>query len=528
MTTSASTLKALKAEDGLVGPVEQPSAVRSKGLLGRLLTWRQAIWRRRWLSLATAWLVCIGGWAIIALWPTHYNASGVLYANLSELADRNVKADAPGLGPVAQLKTMLLADDTLDRIRDAVPLDPEKSQSLRSDIFLRSTVPPLFAIAYEHEDPEVAQKVLDLVVAGFQARLDETLPAAGGNLAALDQEIADQERLLQASDAGLAAFRSSNVDHLGGSDGRASELALLKDEIRRLEDQIAATIADRDAIAETLAEAPAAPETAETGTSRTPADVATERRALQVELVKLQERYADTHPFVVAVFDAIAALDTEAETLAPVAEEVEVVDREALQQRHSDLITEVSELNSRLENERREIELLQALTGTTSSVEAELAELETERAALQNELTEMQRRRGELGEGIGGDAEQDAFRLIKQPELPTDPVGPSRLMALAAVLLGGSGLGALAAVICNRYKGVFESAWQLGQRFDVGVLGTISEVLTPAERKRLSYSQLAFGLACVALVGMFSGLAIAEVTDQLAPLGDRLRTQLLG
>lgn len=525
MTTSASTLKALKAEDGLTGPVEQPAAVRSKGLLDRLLTWRQAIWRRRWLSLATAWVVCLGGWAVIALWPTHYNASAVLYANLSALAERNIEADAPGLGPVAQLKTMLLADDTLDRIREAVPLDPEKSQSLRSDIFLRATVPPLFAIAYEHQDPEVAQKVLDMVVAGFEARVDQTSSGVGEDAATLDREIADQERLLQAADAGLAAFRSSNVDHLGGSDGRASELALLKEEVQQLEARIAATIADRDAMAEQLAQAPTAPETRAT---RTPETIAAERRALQAELLKLQERYADTHPYVVAVFDAIAALDVETETLTTAAGDAGEIDREALQQRHSELITEVSELNSRLENERREIELLQALTGTTSSVEAELAELEMNRAALQNELVELQRSRDELGDGTRGDAEQDAFRLIKQPELPTDPVGPSRLMALAAVLLGGSGLGAIAAVICNRYKGVFESAWQLGQRFDVGVLGTISEVLTPAERKRLSYSRLAFGLACVALVGTFSGLAIAEVTDQLAPLGDQLRIRFLG
>jgi hypothetical protein len=133
-----------------------------------------------------------------------------------------------------------------------------------------------------------------------------------------------------------------------------------------------------------------------------------------------------------------------------------------------------------------------------------------------------------MGEVARGEAKQEAFRLITEPELPTDPVGPSRLMALAAVLLGGAGLGAVIALFCNRITGVFESAWQLRRRFDVGVLGTISEVLTPTERKQLAYSRLAFGLVCLTLVGAFSGLAFAELTDRLAPWGDQLRAQILG
>ena len=123
---------------------------------------------------------------------------------------------------------------------------------------------------------------------------------------------------------------------------------------------------------------------------------------------------------------------------------------------------------------------------------------------------------------------QEAFRLIKEPGLPTAPTGPSRLMGLLAVLVVGAGVGTAAALFCNRLRGVFENAWQLRRRFDVGVLGTISEVMTPAERKQLGHARLAFGLAGLALIGMFSSLAIAEMANSLAPLGDHLRSQFLG
>jgi hypothetical protein len=136
-------------------------------------------------------------------------------------------------------------------------------------------------------------------------------------------------------------------------------------------------------------------------------------------------------------------------------------------------------------------------------------------------------RRDELGKKQESHVEQASFRLIKEPNLPAKPTGPSRLVCLALVLLGGLGIGGVVAVLRNHAKGVFENAWQLKQRFDVGVLGTISEVLTPAERKRIGYSRLAFGLGSLALVGVFSGLALAELNNLLAPWGDLVRGQLL-
>ncbi|MGI9500689.1 MAG: hypothetical protein ACR2P3_11660 [Geminicoccaceae bacterium] len=531
MATS-STLKTLKKEDGPISPREQPVSAHSSGLAGRLLTWRQSIWRRRWLSVATAWLICVAGWAIITLWPTSYNASAVVYANLAELVDEEAATEGREQTPVAMLKSMLLSEDNLDAVRKAVSLDPSKSQSLGDDIFLRSTVPPVFVLGYEHEDPDMAKQVLEAVIAGYRNHLDETSSASVEVEEDLDQQLEEQERRLQTAEAGLEDFKTTNAEYLEDIGDRAPELALLEEEIGSLEKQVKATIVDRDGIAGQLAQA-REPETdaTEVEPPRSAEELEAERKVLDAELSKLQERYADTHPYVAAVLDAIKTLDEEAQATPAddtvVAEEA-TIDRSELEQRHGELIVEVSALNSRLGNKRQQIELLQDLTKTTTSVEAELSGLEAEKEELKAALADLQQRRDELGKSLGGEAKQEAFRLIKQPNLPTDPIGPSRLMALAVVLFGGAGLGAIAAVVCNRYRGVFESAWQLRQRFDVGVLGTISEVLTPGERKRLGYSRLAFGLACLALVGAFGGLAIAELNDRLAPLGDHLRTRLLG
>lgn len=529
MVTS-STLKTLKEQDGPIGPRGKPVPARSGGLIDRVLAWWQSIWRRRWISVITAWLICVAGWSVITLWPTSFIASAVIYADLAHLVDKKEAATRTEQTPAAMLKSLLLSDEALEDIRKNVDLDPTGDRPLRDDIMLRSTVPPVFVLAYEHKNPDTAQHVVEALVAGYRERLDQASEATLETAKALDEQINDHERRLQAAESNLADFKRGNADYLESTGSKQAELALLEEELSSLEGQVKATTVNRDTIAAKLAKVRETDtDTKEVEAPRSLEELQSERNALETELAKLQDRYADSHPYVVAVFDTIQTLSAEALALTQPADSDEApIDREELEQRHGELIAEVSALNSRLEDKRREIEQLQALTRTATSVEAEVSELEVEKEELKTALSDLRQSRNELGEDLGGEATQEAFRLIKQPELPIDPVGPSRLMALAAVLLGGTGLGAAVAVFCNRFKGVFESAWQLKKRFDVGVLGSISEVMTPAERKQLGYSRLTFGLACLALLGTFGGLVIAELTNRLAPLGEQLRTQILG
>jgi uncharacterized protein involved in exopolysaccharide biosynthesis len=477
------------------------------------------------------------GWGAVALWPTKYSSSAVVYADLNELAaDDDGGFDKTTGTPVGVLKDILLSDQNLTATEESVSLDAARSQTLRDDIMLRSTVPPLFVVAYEHRNPDVAHSVLTALLEGFKARLDETTTSSLTEARELDQQIADHERRLEASEDDVNDYKRDNADQLDGAEGRIARLALLEQEAESLAERVDQATAERDRLAEALAEAPPV-ETVDADVEEAPPleELESERLALQAELAKLRERYADSHPYVSGVLNGLQDVDAriEAASAAPPADELALADgaeaeRGALEQQHGELIADVSTLSSRLRAKRREIDLLQALTKTTTSVESELTELLAVKDDLAAALETLRQQRQELGNVEGGKAKQEAFRLINQPELPTDPIGPSRLLALTVILFGGVSVGGVAALSWNRYKGVFESAWQLKQRFDVGVLGTISEAMTPAERKQLGHSKLAFGLACVALFGAFGGLVFAELRDMLIPLGDHIRSQVLG
>jgi len=522
-----------------MGPNPTGSVKRSRrqsGASGRLQTWLQSIWRRRWLSLAIAWLICMIGWGAIMFWPKHFNASAVIYADLTELAGDKVDAEETDGSSVDILRDILLSDDNLEIVRESVALDSARRAALRDDITLRSTVPPLFVTTYDHHDPNIAFSVLNSLLNGFKARLDAASLDSLVKASSVDEQIADYQRQLDLADDALDDYRKDNADHLDGAEGRNVQLDQLRQEAESLETRVDQATAERDRLAAALAEVPAdvaeAAEVAESETVPDFAELEAERADLVIELAKLRKRYADSHPYVSGVLNKAEQLDAqiEAASSAPAPPDIEddPAKRDALEQEHGELIADVSTLGSRLRAKRREIDLLQALTRTTTSVEAELTKLVEAKEELENSLQSLEQERQELGNVEGDKAKQEAFRLINQPELPADPVGPSRLLALTVVLIGGLGLGAIAALSRNRYKGVFESAWQLKRRFDVGVLGTISETMTPAERKQVGFSKVAFGVAFVTLVGAFGGLVIAELNDMLAPLGDQLRSRFLG
>jgi uncharacterized protein involved in exopolysaccharide biosynthesis len=459
----------------------------------------------------------------------------VIYADVAALGEDEPGGSPANQTPLAMLKAKLLSEEDLGAVREAASLDPSSARTLGEDVMLRATAPPVFVAAYEHKDPETAHLVLKTLLARFGDRIDRSAAASAKEAEALDGRIADHERRLQIAEARLVEFKRSNADQLNGPEGQTASVGLLREEAAALASQIDETIEERDAVATRLATGAAeADAPSELAPARPLEEIELGRRTLETELAKLRERYADTHPYVVAVVEGLETLEAEAAAAtAPPSTEAEkaptAADLEALREEHQGLIAEVSALNSRLADKRLEIERLEALTNETSSVEAELSELEADKAALEAALRELKRSREELSDvAEGGDKTEAAFRLIREPNLPTEPIGPSRLLALGAVLLAGLGLAVAVAVGRNSYKGVFESAWQLKQRFDVGVLGTISDVMTPGERKRLSHSRLVFGLACLALAGAFGGLAVAESNNLLAPFGDRLRAAWLG
>ncbi len=504
-------------------------AVRMKPLSAmgdssRFSTWMRSIWRQRWLSLVAAWTICVCGWTAVALWPSNYMSSAVVYADLHRLADQDTLAESRSLagqssdqGPVALLKMVLLSEQSLADVRKAAELDDLHAGALAENIMIRATAPTLFVTSYDHGDPTTAHQVLETLFSSFSSRLSK---AASENVADLQQNIIDLEDQLRIADLDLKRFQQGNADYFEGIPAEAADVAVLREEVSELQRRIERAIIARDDVAQQLAQLPLsqqAPDGQAPINQSQQADQAAELAALEAKLEQLRERYADSHPYVSTVINAIQDLKAaEGGDGVPPLADVELGDAPSddsdtneqlddLKRLHEEKIAELSTLNNNLAKKQREIDRFNALTESTSSVEAEQSRLETKKNNLEGALAELVSRRDELQQQTDGQAgqqgsgtEQTSFRLINGPNFPDKPTGPSRLLCLVFVLLAGIGIGGAIAILRNQSKGVFESAWQLKKRFDVGVLGTISEILSPAERKQLGYSRW-LRLGCLGL-----------------------------
>lgn len=95
-----------------------------------------------------------------------------------------------------------------------------------------------------------------------------------------------------------------------------------------------------------------------------------------------------------------------------------------------------------------------------------------------------------------------AFCLAGWAGLAASHVRPAGLLlGGAAVLVAGIGAGGLVVVWRARRERIVETAWQIGRRFRLPVLGVIPNLAGPTPRSGPSLGDLGFVLACAGLLG---------------------------
>ena len=86
----------------------------------------QALWRHRWLGVATAWLVCTAGWIGVAMVPTKYESSARVYLNADPLLTPLLRGLAADTDPGRHLDFMqrtLLSRPNLEQLVRLTDLD---------------------------------------------------------------------------------------------------------------------------------------------------------------------------------------------------------------------------------------------------------------------------------------------------------------------------------------------------------------------------------------------------------------------
>jgi polysaccharide biosynthesis transport protein len=115
---------------------------------------------------------------------------------------------------------------------------------------------------------------------------------------------------------------------------------------------------------------------------------------------------------------------------------------------------------------------------------------------------------------VGAQTDAVQFQVIEQPLLSKVPASPNRPLFLALVLFAGLGAGAATAFALGHLQTAYPTAAKLERASGLPVIGSISQMLTSAQRVERKRKLRQFFGGIAALFGAFVLLMIIEFVQR--------------
>lgn len=104
-----------------------------------------------------------------------------------------------------------------------------------------------------------------------------------------------------------------------------------------------------------------------------------------------------------------------------------------------------------------------------------------------------------------------SLRVVEQPNLPTRPSGPNRLLFMSGMLVFALISGVGFALVLSVLRPVVLTVEQLRAQFDLNVLGNVSRSLSEEETRQRSIELMMFAGATVVLFLVFGGFVVFDM-----------------
>jgi polysaccharide chain length determinant protein (PEP-CTERM system associated) len=477
-----------------------------------------SVWNRRWLALAVAWGVCLLGWLIVALIPSSYESSARIMVRPQTVLSEKVGITAgERRKAIEQLQQSLNSSANLERVVKGTELGTSIASeaelagtisALREDIAIKPDITNenVFSITAQHKSPRMArdivQKLIDIAaeenIAGDRAETSKTLKF-------LDAQLEARQTQLQEAEAKRVAFETQNMGMLPGSGSASMRMEAARAEMSQIDSQLIQARSASAALSSQLA-----------GTPRTLAGTGGggggPLAAAQGELASMKARgYTDSHPDVIAIRNQISILRSQggggggaggmpnpayASLQSMLAERQASVT--ALTARKTALQSEISEFTAKQISQPGVAAEYSRISRDYEVLKAQYDKLLADREAI--------RLRGQVETETG----TVQFQVVDKPGVPSAPAKPNRPLLLAMVLLAGIGAGAGTAFALGHLQTSFPTAAKLEKASGLPVIGSISQMLTSAQRTERRRKLVQFAGGSVALLGAFVVLLVIE------------------
>jgi polysaccharide chain length determinant protein (PEP-CTERM system associated) len=464
----------------------------------------RAMWRRRWLAIATMWLAAIAGFAVVWMAPNRYEASARVYVDTQTV----LKPLMVGLAfqpdtdqQVKMLARTLVSRPNVERILKATNTDPagqgiahEQAVDRMIDrIKVDSSGGNLYVISFRDPDPAAAKAIVAALVdlfVGNGADAKQRDSSEAGTF--IDAQIKTYETKLSEAEGRLKDFKIRNFGVSGVStQDYFARTSTISDEVTRLQIAYAAAEQARDALKRELAgEDPHLPADAinPTGATAVPTELDSRIDTQRKQLDELLRKYTEAHPDVVSARQTIRQLEAQrtAERAAakaggghagsaatsPVFQRIRIslADAEA----------NVASLGSQLGAQQARLQELRSTASKVPQAEAELAQLNRDYDVIRHNYEMLVSRREAASLGVKMDESDQLadFRVIEPPHVTPKAVFPDRTALAMLFMLASLGIGLALAYGLSLVYPTFSSPTQLEAVSKRPVIGIISSVTT--------------------------------------------------
>lgn len=496
-----------------------------------------SVWTRRWLVLAVAWGICLAGWLMIAMIPNSYESRARIVVQINDiLPDAAASGGLSNQQQIDQIRQTLTGTRNMEQVAVATGLitanasDRDKQDvvaMLQNNIKVIAQQDNIFELIStvgvgslsDADNAKLASGVLDSLITVFrEEQLRGGQMNARDSLKFLDGQLASREQALREAEAKRAAFEAANIGMIpGGSGSPAMRLEQLRSELTQVEGQLAAAQGGLAAANGQLAGVPAT--VAAPGLNATGGGVARQQLAgARAELSALRARgLTDAHPDVLALKAQIDALAAQAAREGPNAGGTAPNPAyTSLAAVRAERQATVSALAARKAQLNGEIAQITAKRIAEPGIASEYERLNGDYRVQKDQYDRLLAQREQVR--LRGQVESESYalrvELTDPPSKPRAPVAPNRPLFLALVLIAGIGGGIGTAFGLAQVRPTYATVGKLARASGLPVIGSITEVVTPARRTDRKQKLVWLGGGGVALLALFALLLVVEFVQR--------------
>ena len=481
----------------------------------QVLGYVSAIWRRRWVVLATAWMVAVVGWVYVYFLENRYQASARVYVDTQSLLRPLMSGLAvqPNTGQQIAMVTRTLASrPNLEKVARMTDLDlraktPQQQEALYSGLaagisLQGSDRENLYTISYQNTSPDVAKRVVQALLTIFtESSLGGARKDISNTQKFLEDQLKSYEAKMLEKEKELEAFKLKNIASMPGQGenfyaklntiGVALEQAKLElEEATNRKNQLQQQLDDQEEVLSLPAPGGAS-------SSALDGRIA----ALQAQIDNLRLRYTDLHPEITRTKQLIARLleqKKQEDDAVKAQPKGAIKAQNPVYQQLSIAIAEadanVAAIKARVTQMQNKRNDLYHSSDKIPQIEHDYAQLVRDHGVFKQNYEALLGRRETVLMSGEVESKTDAveFRVIDPPRVPTKPSWPNRPLLVVAVPFGGIGLGFVLAFLLSQLRPSIESRKQLLELTSIPLLGMVTMIETEAARRSKRRSNLIF------------------------------------